>query len=206
VVAVEGAGCNWLAYLNGFVAQRGERPFLLVTPLTLSSTNKLDPAKYPYDAETLARADEKGLATRIPFDESGLLQALADVRRDFGGEERFYVTGFSGGGILAWWMALTHPEMLAAAAPACPNFAGVERVSEAPERARLPIRVFQGEKDPYLEMLESQWELARETCERYGFRAPSRERLPGIAHESCARPVLDFFESVREEPDSAPDR
>lgn len=47
LVAVDGAGCDFLGCARGFAAARGSRPLIVVSPMTLSNTNDLLPAKYP---------------------------------------------------------------------------------------------------------------------------------------------------------------
>jgi len=190
LVAVEGAGCNWQGMMNAYLGNRGDRPLILVVPITFSNTNALDRAKYPYPQEGLDEADRSG---RMGFDEPGLLAVLDDVRREYAGAEKFFVTGFSGGGNLSFRMTFGHPEKLVASAPACPNFSNPGKVSEAPERENLPVKVFQGDKDEYLNMLESQWQNAKSEFERSGFKGVSRVMLPGVGHSGCAKEVLDFF-------------
>src|SRR5262249_9630518 len=48
VVGVEGAGCDWQSMIGSLLASRGDRPFMLVTPVTFSNTNGLVKEKYPY--------------------------------------------------------------------------------------------------------------------------------------------------------------
>ena len=53
LVAVEGSGCNWDAYMNGFLSQRGDLPFIVVVPLTFSNTGLLNKDSDPYPKEIL---------------------------------------------------------------------------------------------------------------------------------------------------------
>lgn len=196
LVYVEGAGCNFLGAIKGYAEARGELPFILVTPQTFSSTNELKKDKYEYEQALL---DQYQSGNRLPFDEEGLLAVLADVQRDYAGDARIFISGFSGGGNLCWRMVFGHPDLLAAAAPACPNFATAGTVSTAPERETLPIKVFQGDKDEYLKGvnggpgLENQWLGARQALDANGFKGCTRVLLPGVGHSSCIKEVLDFF-------------
>jgi predicted esterase len=196
VVTVEGAGCNWLGNCNAFLGQRGDRPFILVTPITFANTNALDPKKYPYPQELLDEVEKSG---RIKFDEEGLLAVLEEVRKDFNGQEKFFITGFSGGGNLTWRMIFGHPDKLAGASPACANFYMTGTVSQAPERETLPVKALQGDKDEYLNQppnLEQQWLKAKQLCDENGFKNVSRVMLPGVGHSACGKEVLDFFASL----------
>ncbi len=196
VVAVEGSGCNFLGYLNGFVAKRGDLPFILVTPLTFSNTNQVDQVKaaYHYPKEILEAMDVRQGRTlkRLTFDAEGVAAVLEDLRKECGAEEKYFLTGFSGGGVLAWDTLFQHPERLEAVAPACSNFAGYGSMSEAPEKATLPITVFQGELDPNGCMCGPALQL----CAQNGFQALEAVKVPGLAHDSCAEQVMNFFAGV----------
>ena len=74
------------------------------------------------------------------------------------------MTGFSGGGSLTWNMILGHPEMLAAAAPACANYVAFLALSKDPSREALPITAFQTENDAYRRDLEMQFQAARKSA------------------------------------------
>lgn len=209
IVAVEGAGCNF-AGMNGAYGGPKNTQWLVLTPCGFSNTNSLDGAegKYPYRKEVIAEWDTK----RIAFDEPGLLAALDDVRADWNGEEKFYMTGFSGGGILTWHFIFTHPEKLAGAAPASANFSGLRaEASKAPEREKLPIHVFQGEDDEYrkpdsISPLDRQWEAAKATLEQNGYMNWKYELVPKQGHSACRDEVLKFFASLRPAPQVAPGR
>lgn len=197
LVTVEGAGCNWLGNCNAFLGARGDRPFILVTPLTFCNTNKLDKGKYPgYPQDLLDEVDKSG---RLPWDEAGLLAILEDVRKDFHGQEKFFITGFSGGGNLTWRMIFGHPEKLAGAAPACANFYMTGAISQAPERETVPVRAFQGDKDEYLNgnpNLNAQWETAKKYCDENGYQNVTRTMLPGVGHSACVNEVLKAFDEL----------
>ncbi|MBI4612614.1 MAG: dienelactone hydrolase family protein [Planctomycetes bacterium] len=195
LVTVEGAGCNWLGNCQAFLSRRGDRPYILVTPWTLWNTNELTPAKYHYSQEILDHYSTQG--NRREFDEAGLLAVLDDVRREFKGEEKFFITGFSGGGNLTWRMVFGHPEKLAAAAPACGNFYDPGAISSAPEREALPVLALQGEADEYLSALTAQWERAKSIADANGFGNVTRKMLPGVGHSTSADEVLAFFDGVR---------
>ena len=141
---------------------------------------------------------------RAQFDVDGLQAVLTDVRRNYGGEKRVYITGWSGGGVLTWSMTLGYTHLVAAAAPACGNFmAGLHKAvapsqafSTDPSRKTLPINGFQGLKDRYLTMLEAQWASAEKTCSSLGFESLARTDLPEVAHKDCVKQVWEFFEKV----------
>lgn len=196
VVGVEGAGSNFKGMLSSLVANRGDLPVICVTPQTFSSTNSLSgqASKYTYAADLVAEYDG---GDRFKFDEEGLLAVIADVKKDFSGEDRFCITGFSGGGNLTWLFVFEHPDMLLGAAPACGNFATRKyEIPDAPEKEKLPVKAFQGDKDEYLHQppnLEQQWVAAKKLADENGYRNVSREMLPGVGHSGCGDRVMAFF-------------
>lgn len=146
----------------------------------------------------------------LDFDEPGLLAALDDVRADFNGEEKFYITGFSGGGNITWHFIFTHPEKLAAAAPASANFSGLRaEASQSPAKETLPIKVLQGEDDEYrkpdsISPLDRQWEFAKSMLEQHGYKNWTYELVPKTGHSPCNKQVLEFFNGLREKNAPAP--
>lgn len=199
LVYVEGAGANFRAAIDNLAGQRGDFNAILITPQTFSSTNNLmeQKAKYSYDTALLEKYEG---GERMKFDETGFLNVLDDVRKEFNGEDRIYITGFSGGGNLTWQMVFCHPELLVAAAPACPNFYphNLSAVSTDPARETLPVKVFQGDKDGYLEsLLEPQWKAAKQLADEKGWKNLSREMVLGAGHDTCWKQVLEFFKAQK---------
>ncbi len=192
-VGVEGAGCNFLGMQNALMGVRGDKPFILITPITFSNTNSLDKNKYPYPQSLLDEVEKTG---RLKFDEEGLLAVLEDVRKEFAGDDKFAITGFSGGGNLCWRMTFGHPEMLFASAPACANFYSPGEISKDPARETIPIKAFQGDKDEYWQKppnLSSQWDRAKKLLDDNGFKNVKYEILPGVGHSGCSKEVMDHW-------------
>jgi poly(3-hydroxybutyrate) depolymerase len=190
LVAVDGSDCNWDLTVKWHENARGDRPFIIVVPLTFTNTNTLAKTahKYPYPASVMAEADRD----RMRFDETGLLAVLDDVRRKFGGADKFFITGHSGGGALAMWMALRHPDQLLAAAASSPNFGYNARVSTAAARETLPLMVFQGDQDKYLSFTERHWQYAQQVFQQHGFKI-ARTIVPGLGHDRCPTQVQAYF-------------
>ena len=91
--------------------------------------------------------------------EQDVYDALADVQRHYPvDEDRIYITGSSSGGGEALWLALSRPDVWAAAAPVC---AAVMPGSEelAGNALNLPVRLFHGDQDPLVPPASSrQWQ------------------------------------------------
>ncbi len=200
LVAVDGAGSNF-AGMNGSYGGKNNSTYIVITPCSFSNTNSLEgqEGKYPYPKEVLEEWNSK----RMDFDDPGVQAAVKDAQEDWNGEEKFFVTGFSGGGNITWHFIFAHPEMLAGAAPASANFSGLRaEASKAEEREKLPIKIFQGEDDPYrkpdsISPLDRQWEGAKAQLEANGYKNWSYELVPKQGHSACRDEVLKFFNSLR---------
>ena len=173
LVAIDGAGHNFPGCFGGFCNARGNRPFIVVVPCVTSNGN--DPA------ET-----------------KGVLAIVQEVQKSSNGQPRFFMTGFSAGGHMTWQFIFTHPELLAGAAPAAANFRfrGIDAISKAPERVKLPIHAFQGDKDGIKPALDSQWADALKLATDNGYENLTRTQIPGAGHTSFPGEVLDFFDSL----------
>jgi predicted esterase len=159
LVCLEGAGADFRGAAIRFARARGDTPILIVVPCTFSSTNAMrGEVRQRYtDLYGESLVDTVGgvglvpaIRSRLAWDEEGLLAALVDIGRQRAVEERFYLTGFSGGGILTWWMTLRHPARLAGVVPVCPNhaFLSVSSSDASPGSRATPILVISGENDP----------------------------------------------------------
>ena len=195
VVTLEGSGRSYAANHAAFVAARGGRPYIIVTPQIVSNRGgNRDRGLYP--AAVWAEVDRKGTAA---FDTAGVFAVLREIVRDYGGEEKPYVTGFSSGGHLGWTFVFTRPDAFRAAAMASPNFAwrGVTTVSTAPERASLPVHVFTASREEYIRYIDVQWKKASSALAEHGFAAAGRTVIDDARHDRRADEVLAFFDSVR---------
>jgi len=195
MVTIDGAGGAFWPNNLQFVAARGTRPFIIVTPVILSNGGAPNALGKGYSQ---AVADEVGADGALTFDEAGLLAVIDDVVRDYGGRPTFFLTGFSAGGHLTWLMTLKHPDRLAAVSPASANYAGrrIDQISSSPAREGLPVHGFQGDKDRLFGPLNEQWALVEATAASHGYANVSREIVPGRRHSAFAPEVVAYFASV----------
>ena len=202
LVAVEGAGSNFLGATRGFASARGARKFIVVGPCSLSNTNELKPETYPFYAPSLL---EEWGGRRIDFDVPGLEALLAIVKERFGGSvEKIAITGFSGGGNLCYSWTMRHPERVLCSAPACANFnPGLPGEAPPVTDGGPPVHILTGEKDEHRNDvfgqkpgIEGQAEWAQEAFTRLGFTHVRRTLLPGVGHSSCGKQVWDFVDEV----------
>ncbi|MGE0191381.1 MAG: hypothetical protein AB7T63_04990 [Planctomycetota bacterium] len=202
LVSVEGAGAGFLGNANAFRNGRGSRPFITVSPHALSCSNAIDLAKFPaYDKALVDRWD----GNRLGFDVPGLLAMLDFLRAHFGAQERVAITGFSGGGLLCYGFLLRHPDRVAAAAPACPNFLpSMSGGDVKPKDGGPPVQIFTGALDPHRDLthgktppgIEEQTDQAMEALKEAGFTNVRRTMLEGVGHIPCVDQVWAFVDEV----------
>jgi predicted esterase len=200
LVAVEGAGSNFLGAARGFRGARGARKALVLAPCTLSNTNELKPETYPfYDPALLKEWNGR----RVEFDIAGLEALLEVLRTRYGAEEKVAITGFSGGGNLCYGLTLRHPERVWCAAPACANFnPGLPGNAKPVEGGGPLVHILTGEKDEHRDHvfgqkpgIEGQSDWAQEAFAKLQFTRVKRTMLPGVGHSACANEVWDFFDA-----------
>ena len=203
LVTCEGAGCNFAGNHKGFVSKRGDLPLIIVTPQIFSCTNALNPKKYEYPQSIL---DEYN-TNRLGFDFPGLLSAMEDLRVMYNAQQKFAITGFSGGGYLTYYTTFRRPELLFGAFPCCANFLAAHISDSYPDKSGLgvPIRIFTGEKDPHRDAIhgktkpgiEGQTDIAVEWFGKIGFTNIKRTMLEGVGHSSCINNVMNAIRSIK---------
>jgi dienelactone hydrolase len=201
LVAVEGAGCNFLGAVHGFMASRASRRYVVVTPCSLSNTNELKPETYPYYPPAVL---SDWNARRIDFDLPGL-EAILDVLVErYHAEKKVAITGFSGGGNLCYSLVMRRPQRVWAAAPACANFQpGLASDASPVEDGGPPVHLFTGANDEHKNDvfgqkpgIEGQTDWAVESFGKLGFKNVKRTMLPGVGHSSCTTQVWAFLDEV----------
>ena len=204
LVAVDGAGCNFEGCARVFAGSRGSRPVIVVSPVTLSNTNELKPATYPCYPKPLLT---KWNGNRFDFDGPGVDAVLAEVRKRFGGEEKVFVTGFSGGGNWCYGKLLRDPKGVRGAAPACANFSGMgaDGAPGAGEGGGPPVHILTGEKDEHREFtfgkkdspgIEPQTDRAVEVLKSLGYTNVRRTMVKGAGHSALHQEVWKFLDEV----------
>lgn len=206
MVAVEGAGSNFIGALRASTRKRGKRPWIVLAPCTFVNTNALAPKKYPwYDAALLEKLGNDG-AARFAFDSEGLIALLETIKERFGGEEQFAITGFSGGGNLTYGMLFLHPDRIRFAVPACANFGGHGAANAAtPKEGGPPVVIYTGANDPHAVWthgkegspgIEPQTDRAVEALKSKGFSNVTRTKLPGVGHSNLHDKVWETADKL----------
>jgi predicted esterase len=135
----------------------------------------------------------QGIAERDVYD------VLADVRARFNiDEDRIYLTGLSMGGGGALWLGLTSPDIWAAIAHVCP-YPPPETASLAGNALNVPVKIFQGERDPLVKP-----ELVRQWQKRLIEAGVKSEYVeyPGVRHNAWDyaykdAAIFDWFKQFR---------
>ena len=213
VVAISGSDRNWLAHANAFAALRDARhyPFIVITPvvLTIGGRDLRHSPEYSYAPAVWDRVEREG---RCPFDLDGLRAVVADVTREYGGDTKAFLTGFSGGGHPAIAYTLVHPERLRAVALSAGNYIGrcvraptvpsnpevpepfpAPPISNAIERVTLPVRFFNGADDPNWRHSIPQRDRAMSDLGTNQFANVSSVMIPSVRHDPMIGMVLDYF-------------
>jgi dienelactone hydrolase len=207
-VVIPDASRDFEATLAAFVKARGPLPYILVAPhvVTSGGANYRLSDTYRYSDADWKRVTGDG---DWRFDEEGIAAVLGDVRKDFGGEEKVFLTGWEAGGHTVWAFTFRHPDRLRASAPVSPNWKGRWMAnadwSTEPERARLPVKVLfcDRSKTEHPEGWDAWLGQSKEAVEiaaAHGFRTVTLVSLPGRPHGPLAEDVIAFFEAVRARP------
>ena len=100
-------------------------------------------------------------------------------------EDRVYVTGLSMGGMGTWALAASRPDRFAAIVPIC----GGGNRRQAPRLKDLPIRIFQGAKDPVVRPETAQ--AMYDALQRAGAKDVELTIYPDADHDSWTRTYDD---------------
>ena len=202
VVVIESAEREFPAAANAFAEARQDLPFILVTPLVVTNggSGYRSVPTYHYLNEVWDRIQSSG---QFNFDMEGITAIIQDVAKQYGGEDKFFITGLEAGGHTVWGILLNHPEKVRGAVLVCPNYLGrwvdEQQISSAAERTNLPIRNFVGTNDELCapgHPIYTQMQKAISTAEAHGYKNVSLVRVEGKGHERLAPEVLGYFSSL----------
>lgn len=202
-VIVPDATRDFEGNLAAFEKARGSLPFILVAPHVVTSGG----ANYRLaDSYRYSEADWKKVAAdgEFRFDDEGIAAVLADVRREFSGEEKTFLTGWEAGGHTVWAYTFRHPDRLRAVSPVSTNYLGrwldEAAFSRSDARRTLPVRVIFCERAAApsgWDFFMAQSKNAVAAAEAHGFGHVSLATAPGRPHGPLADAVIAFFEAVR---------
>ena len=95
VVSIEDADRDFQRNMKEFIAARGSMPFILIVPqvVTNGGPRYREASGYGYKQSDWDHI----VGNEWKFDDEGLAAVAADVHRLYGGEEKFYLTGWEAG-------------------------------------------------------------------------------------------------------------
>ena len=202
VVVIESAEREFLQAATAFAHARGSRPFILVTPLVVTNGGAgfRNVPTYHYSNEVWDRIQN---SDQFRFDMDGITAIMHDMVKQYGGEDRFYITGLEAAGHTIWAILFNHPELVRAAALVCPNYLGrwvdEAHFSTAPERVNLPIVSFAGTNDALCaadKPIHKQVAQAIAVAREHGYKNIGETLVKNKGHERLAAEMLDYFSSL----------
>ena len=202
VVVIDSAERDFLQAATAFAEARQQRPFIIVTPLVVTNggANVRGVPSYRYSDQAWEWIQNSG---PFNFDMDGITTIMQDVVKQYGGEDKYFITGLEAAGHTIWGILFNHPEAVRGAAIVCPNYLGrwvdEAHISSAPERSTLPIRNFVGTNDTLCapgHPIYTQMQKAVSVAEAHGYKNVSLTRIEAKGHDRLAVEVLDYFSSL----------
>jgi poly(3-hydroxybutyrate) depolymerase len=199
---IDSAERDFLQAVTAFAEARQQQPFILVAPLVVTNGGAgfRSVPTYHYSDAVWDRIQTSG---QFNFDMAGITAIMQDVVKQYGGEDKYFITGLEAAGHTIWGILFNHPEVVRGAAIVCPNYLGrwvdEAHISTAPERASLPIRNFVGTKDSMCapgNPIYKQMQKAISVAEAHGYKNVSLAPVEGKGHERLADTVLAYFSSL----------
>jgi len=202
VIAIEDAGKQFKKNAERFIGARKDMPFIIVVPFitTNGQQGHKDSTIYPYSKAVWDTIDKISICK---FDIDGLQSIINDVKANFSGSEKVFITGFEAGTHLLWSMIFQHPELLYAAAPVAGNYRGRcmenNSFSNDNSRVQLPINNFTGSDDNGFGVKGTYYDQyleAKNQAIAHGFKNISETTVAGKGHVSLPDQVLGYFNKV----------
>ena len=202
VVVIDSAERDFLQAATAFANARRQRPFILVTPLVVTNggAGARSVPTYHYSDPVWDKIQSSG---PFVFDLDGITAIMQDVVKQYGGEDKYFITGLEAAGHTVFGILFNRPEALRGAAIVCPNYQGrwvdEAHISTAPERSALPVRNFIGANDTLCaegNPIYTQMQKAMSVAEAHGYKNVSLTRVEGKGHERLAEEVLAYFASL----------
>jgi len=202
VVVIDSAEREFLQAATTFAKARGQRPFILVTPLVVTNggAGARSVPTYHYSDQVWDEIQSSG---PFVFDMNGITAIMQDVVKQYNGQDKYFITGLEAAGHTIFGIVFNHPETLRAAAIVCPNYLvrwiDEAHISSAPERSALPVRNLVGTNDTLCvpgNPIYTQMQKAMSVAEAHGYKNVSLTHVEGKGHERLAEEVLAYFSSL----------
>lgn len=203
LVVLEAAEKQFKENAQRFVDARGDLPYIIVAPINVNNgfQGRKDPTLWPYPAETWTFIEKVGDCT---FNQEGILAVAKEVSVLYGGDDRFYVTGFEAGTHALWPLVFQHPERLKGAVAVAGNYnqrtcISTQVYSKDPARLQLPVVGMYGENDPVFgdrAQVFDQWLAAKKMATEHGFQNVTEKKIAGKDHVPMPTEVFEVITAI----------
>lgn len=196
-VAIVGANCAYTSMLEELIKAGKKKPYILVVMMTIGNGNELPLDKLPYPKTIMQRyVDMMRRPQRIDWDMLGMKSNLAEIRRRFNGDEKFFLTGYSGGGfVLYQWLLHASDQLIGACAGSANYWTYPERDMKKPEDGGCPVLIVTGSLDQAgQERIFPQSAEAAKKLQEFGFKSIDKRHLTGRDHEPFYELGLELLE------------
>lgn len=202
VIIVSDAEKQFKKDAEQFITARKDLPFIIVAPFitTNGTQGHRDSTIYPYSKSVWDTIDKLSICK---FDIDGLQSIIKDVKKNYAGSDKVFITGFEAGAHLVWAMVFQHPELLYAAAPVAGNYRNrcieADSFSNDASKIVLPIKNFTGSEDKDFGVngrIYSQYLEAKNLALAHGYKNISETEVKGKGHVPLPGNVLDYFNTV----------
>lgn len=202
VISAEAADKKFKANAVRFAEARKDLPFIIVVPIIVTNGNYgiKDHKIYPYSNDVWDEIDKKGACW---FDETGILAILKDVKKQYNGSDKIFMTGFEAGAHIVWTMLFNHPQIIKAAAPVAGNYIGrcvnADQINKTASGSNTVIKAFYGQQDQLFGLggtLYKQWLQARDLAIKNGYKNISEVSVAHKGHEPMPAEVLAWFQEI----------
>lgn len=199
VISLEEANKQYKSNAVMFTKANAGMPFIIVVPFitTNGGQGHRDPSIYPYSKAVWDSIDKAGICE---FDMKGIENMIREVKENYGGTDKVFLTGFEAGAHLLWAIVFKHPEWLYAAVPVAGNYRNrcMESGDFSNDKSResLPIRNFTGAADSAFGIdgrIYYQYQEAKSLVIKHGYSNLAEITISGKGHEPMPAELLAFF-------------
>jgi predicted peptidase len=204
LVILEAAEKEFKKNTERFTEARGSLPFIIVAPIHVNNGNqgRRDPALWPYSTETWDLIDKQGDCL---FNHDGILAIIDEVKKNYNGEDKVFISGFEAGTHALWPLVFEHPEKFEVAIAVSGNYnqktcINSQVYSDSKAIVTLPIIGLAGDQDQLGApggIFHEQWLAAKKVGEDHGFKNISFKMISGKAHVPMPKEVFDIIGAMK---------
>lgn len=148
----------------------------------------------------VAAPDAKNPQVWDTDEDTGILEIIKDIKQQYSIDNKnVFVTGFSAGGTMAYYLGLQYPSTFSGCAPIGASLKWLidEKLVGLTTRKKIPFYLVHGSLDNTVDIQESRF--AQQILNQYGYEVTFRQ-LSGIGHEyrpQMTWPIAQWFDKIR---------